>query len=177
MNTMKRLTLTLVVALCLAVVAGTAGCRRDTGADGSDSTLVFNPDSTVGMWETDTLGSSLTGLEIHQQALRDVFFDYDSSDLDQEALDNLMYDAAYIMAHTGFKVLVEGHCDERGTIDYNLALGERRALAAYNYLVNYGIAPSRLQYVSYGKERPFVIGSDEYAWSQNRRAHFRVLPQ
>ncbi|MCK7490253.1 MAG: OmpA family protein [Anaerotruncus sp.] len=97
--------------------------------------------------------------------------------LSSAALEALMFDAGYLMSNTGFKVLLEGHCDERGTVDYNLALGERRAQSVYDYLVNYGIPASRLSTVSYGKERPFATGTDEYAFSQNRRVHLRVLPE
>ena len=70
------------------------------------------------------------------------------------------------------KVLIEGHCDERGTIEYNLALGDRRARAAKEFLVNYGIEAARIETISYGEERPFAPGHDDAAWSQNRRAHF-----
>lgn len=175
---MKKLIISMAAGLCIVLMAGTTGCRRDIDDDGTDSTVVFPPDTLgTGFWETDTLGTDLSGLDVFQQAMRDIFFGYDSADLTQEAVDELMFDAAYMMSHTGFKVLVEGHCDERGTIDYNLALGERRALAAYNYLVTYGVDPSRLTYVSYGKERPFVQGATEEAFAQNRRAHFRVLPE
>jgi peptidoglycan-associated lipoprotein len=72
------------------------------------------------------------------------------------------------------RLTIEGHCDERGTTEYNLALGQRRADAARNYLVDLGIDGSRLSTISYGEERPFETGHDESAWSQNRRAHFRV---
>ncbi len=115
-------------------------------------------------------------LLVHQEHLNDVFFDYDSDALSGDALRILMEDASYIMETVNFRVLIEGHCDERGTIDYNLALGENRALAVYNYLINYGVDTGRLEYVSYGKERPFDPAHSEQAWGQNRRAHFRVLP-
>ncbi|PIE52952.1 hypothetical protein CSA37_04370 [Candidatus Fermentibacteria bacterium] len=92
-------------------------------------------------------------------------------------LDILMADAGYMMSNQDFRVLLEGHCDERGTVDYNLALGERRAQTVLDYLVNYGISSSRLETVSYGKERPFVSGTDDWAYSQNRRVHIRILPE
>ncbi len=116
-------------------------------------------------------------LEVHQAALNDVFFQYDSEELSTEMMNTLMTNAGYIMNNSGFRLLLEGHCDERGTIDYNLALGERRAQSVYQYLVDYGISSSRLETVSYGKERPFVSGSDDWAYSQNRRVHLRVLPE
>lgn len=98
-----------------------------------------------------------------------VFFDYDSSVVTSEGQDTLKKQADYLKKNS-VNVVVEGHCDERGTREYNLALGERRANAAKNYLVSLGVDASRIQVTSYGKERPAVVGSDESAWSQNRRA-------
>jgi peptidoglycan-associated lipoprotein len=174
---MKKLALTALVGASALVLASATACRRDIDDDGVDTLTVVEDSVPIGLWDTDTLPTGLSGLDVFQQNMRDAFFDYDSSDLTQAAMDALMFDAAYMMSHDGFKLLVEGHCDERGTIDYNLALGERRANSAYQYLIDYGVDPSRLQYVSYGKERPFVDAHDEAAWAQNRRAHMRVLPE
>jgi len=175
----KRLMLAMCAAVLVAMFTVTsAGCRPDEPLPDSDSTEVIPGDDSllVGVWQPDTMATYMEELAVHQEQLRDVFFEYDSNELDSEAMDALMFDANYIMSHSGFRVLLEGHCDERGTIDYNLALGERRAQAVYDYLVGYGISASRLETVSYGKERPFSYGSDEAAWAQNRRVHFRVLP-
>jgi len=98
-----------------------------------------------------------------------VFFDFDRHDLTPEARRTLDRQAAWLEEYPSARVQVEGHADERGTRSYNLALGERRATAVRNYLVALGIEPSRIQTISYGKERPAVVGSSEYAWSQNRR--------
>lgn len=173
----RKMTVLLAAAGTLAMLAVSSGCRPDETIPDGDTTIVVDtyPD-TIGVWLTDTATTSYDMLLIHQQELDDVYFDYNSYDLSQDALDILMEDARYIMDTDGFRVLVEGHCDERGTIDYNLALGEHRALAVYNYLVNYGVPATRLDYVSYGKERPFDPAHTELAWSLNRRAHFRVLP-
>ena len=177
MNWRKVSVLLPVIVMAAVLVPGTSGCRRDTGDDG-DSTIVFSSDTLdYGVWDTDTLTSDLSWLDTHQGNLRDVFFDYDSIELTRAATETLMQDAAYIMSNPGFKILIEGHCDERGTIDYNLALGERRAIMVRDFLVNYGVDATRLQYVSYGKERPFATGSDEASMAQNRRAHFRALPE
>jgi peptidoglycan-associated lipoprotein len=177
----KRLLLTAIAAALLALLSTSSlGCRPDeTIPDDGDSTEVIVEDESlaVGVWEPDTMATYMEELAAHQEQLQDVFFEYDSNDLTAEAMDALMFDASYIMSNHGFRVLLEGHCDERGTIDYNLALGERRAQAVLDYLVNYGISASRLETVSYGKERPFAYGSDESAWAQNRRVHFRVLPE
>jgi peptidoglycan-associated lipoprotein len=98
-----------------------------------------------------------------------VFFDFDHSDLKPEARATLERQAAWLKKYPDVRIQVEGHCDERGTREYNLALGERRANAAKNYLVALGISSSRLSTISYGKERPAVLGSNEAAWAQNRR--------
>ena len=99
-----------------------------------------------------------------------VFYAFDKSDLTPEARATLDRQAAWLKKYATVKVTVEGHCDERGTREYNLALGERRATAAKNYLVAAGITADRVKTVSYGKERPAVLGSNETAWAQNRRA-------
>jgi len=104
--------------------------------------------------------------------LVDVFYDYDKSDLRMDAIEQLKTNANWMQSNTANTVIIEGHCDERGTNEYNLALGERRANSARDYIVNLGVAPARMKTVSYGEERPFATGSTEEAWAQNRRAHF-----
>jgi peptidoglycan-associated lipoprotein len=99
-----------------------------------------------------------------------VFYAFDSSSLTSEGRATLDKQAAWLKKYGQTKVQVEGHCDERGTREYNLALGERRALAAKNYLVAAGIPANRVSTISYGKERPAVVGTSESAYSQNRRA-------
>ena len=99
-----------------------------------------------------------------------VFFAYDSAQLSPEAQRTLERQAAWFKQYPNMSATIEGHADERGTREYNLALGERRAASAKKYLVGLGVAANRLSTISYGKERPAVIGSDESAWSQNRRA-------
>jgi peptidoglycan-associated lipoprotein len=98
-----------------------------------------------------------------------VFFAYNESDVSSEARATLDRQAAWLKKYGSVSVTVEGHCDERGTREYNLALGERRATAVKNYLVADGIPASRIKTISYGKERPAVVGSNEAAWAQNRR--------
>ncbi len=99
-----------------------------------------------------------------------VFFDFDKYSLRAKARQTLERQATLFKNNPGVKMILQGHADERGTRDYNLALGERRASAAKNYLVALGINPNRITIISYGKERPAVAGSNEAAWSQNRRA-------
>jgi len=99
-----------------------------------------------------------------------VFFDFDKSDLRPDAIETLNRQASWLSTNGGVTVTIEGHCDERGTREYNLALGERRAAAAKQYLESTGVDGGRMDAVSYGKERPAVLGSSEAAWAQNRRA-------
>ena len=103
--------------------------------------------------------------------LQDVFFDYDSADIRGDGRATLTENGKRLVGSSG-SVTIEGHCDERGTTDYNLALGDRRAVSAKDFLVSYGVDSSRLQTISYGENRPFAMGHDEAAWAQNRRAHF-----
>ena len=104
-----------------------------------------------------------------------IYFDTDKFDIDAEDQAALRQQAQYLQQYPNVRATVEGHADERGTRDYNLALGERRANAAKNYLVSLGIAANRINVVSYGKERPVALGSDETAWARNRRAVTIVL--
>jgi peptidoglycan-associated lipoprotein len=109
-----------------------------------------------------------------ESPLRPVFFPLDSSEVAGESQAALQANAQVLRQYPSWQVTIEGHCDERGTAEYNLALGERRAIAAKTYLVSLGIPGERVRTVSYGKEFPFDPGHDEAAWSKNRRAHFVV---
>ena len=106
--------------------------------------------------------------------LTDAFFETDKADLRDDTREVLARNAAWLREHATVQVLVEGHCDERNTAEYNLALGWRRANAAKDYMVSLGVAGERIAVISYGEEKPFAPGAGESAWSQNRRAHFAV---
>lgn len=106
--------------------------------------------------------------------LADVFFDYDRYTVRGDAKAALEANARLLKAEQGWKLLVEGHCDERGTLEYNLVLGERRAKAVQEYLADLGVSPSQIQITSYGKERPFCTEHNQDCWQKNRRAHFVV---
>ena len=103
-----------------------------------------------------------------------MFFPLDSAELDDAGRATVTANAAIMRKYPTWMITVEGHCDERGTAEYNLALGERRAVAVKTYLVSLGIAGDRVRTVSYGKEFPFDPGHDEKAWASNRRAHFVI---
>lgn len=106
--------------------------------------------------------------------LETVHYAYDSSALSTEAKNTLKANAQILKANSTLKIQIEGHCDERGGIQYNIALGERRANAAKNYVVNQGVNADRITTISYGKEKPLDPGHDESAWAKNRRANFRI---
>jgi peptidoglycan-associated lipoprotein len=106
--------------------------------------------------------------------LKPLFFELDSADVSAEGQRVLQENAAIMKKYPAWQITIEGHCDERGTAEYNLALGERRALAAKNYLVSLGIPADKVKTVSYGKEFPFDPGHEDGAWAKNRRAHFVI---
>jgi len=110
--------------------------------------------------------------QMFQEAVKDAFFDYDKSDIRPDARESLQKNAVFLNAHREIRFTVEGHCDERGSEEYNIGLGDRRANAAKKYLVSLGIADDRVQTTSYGKERPFCAEHTESCYQQNRRAHF-----
>ncbi len=109
--------------------------------------------------------------------LKDIHFDFDRYDIRATDTRTLDANAAWLKSNGGMMVLIEGHCDERGTNEYNLALGERRAKAAMNYLVSQGVQASRITIISYGEERPGCMDKNDACWANNRRAHFLVKPR
>lgn len=113
--------------------------------------------------------------EIRSFESRHIYFDFDRAELRPESRDILKTKAAWLKAHPDFSVRIEGHCDERGTNEYNIALGERRAKAAWKYLNALGIPGDRIDTVSYGEERPVDTGHDEAAWRKNRRDQFKLM--
>lgn len=114
--------------------------------------------------------------ELFNKEVHDAFFDFDKSDIRPDAREALSQTAQFLRSYPQVKVVVEGHCDERGSTEYNLALGDRRASSAKQFLVSLGIAADRMETVSYGKERPFCTAHNEACWQQNRRAHFVLAP-
>jgi len=117
---------------------------------------------------------SLTDEQLFEQNIQDVYFDYDTASLRTQDLSAVSQDAAFLEQHPGMKVVIGGHCDERGSAEYNIALGQNRALSLQKALEDKGIAASRLRVVSYGKERPFCTESNEQCWQQNRRDHLAL---
>ncbi|HEU4521694.1 MAG TPA: OmpA family protein [Thermoanaerobaculia bacterium] len=121
----------------------------------------------------------MSGAELNRAArdrgwIRDAFFEFDSMTLDTDARNALDVSARWLRDNQNARLVIEGHCDERGTEQYNLALGERRAATARQYLTVLGVDPARITHMSFGEEQPFAEGSSEEAWRQNRRAHLRL---
>jgi peptidoglycan-associated lipoprotein len=182
----------LVLALALTFAVSCSGKRppalasaqpgeggSSTGADAAGRTrtqpLQEGPDVRAVQGEGAT-GSDISGGAFSGEGgpLGDIHFDLDSAALTDEARATLEKHALWLQGQRSAQVTIEGHTDERGTVEYNLALGEQRARATRDYLVSLGVAQDRLRIVSFGKERPLATGSDESAWKQNRRAHFAV---
>ncbi len=148
----------LMLAACETASDQSAGTAGQGGATGAAAGAQTRPGPRPGSQE-----------DLVANVGDRVFFDFDKSDLKPEARRTIERWAAWLRQYPNVTVTVEGHCDERGTREYNIGLGERRAAAAKNYLVAQGIAANRVATISYGKERPAVVGSNEAAWSQNRR--------
>ena len=162
-----------ISVLIVFFVAACATKPKDSAdSSGSGSTSSDSDVSSEGAI-TETVGSGIVSGSQEDLIVNvgdRVFFGYDSSDLDSDALELLQDQVAWLKQHSDVSVTIEGHCDERGTREYNLALGEKRAQAVKNYLIGLGINPDRVSTISYGKERPAVVGSNDGAWAQNRRS-------
>ena len=115
--------------------------------------------------------SSMTDEQMFAQSVKDIYFDYDKSDVRASEQPAIQADVAFLQQHSSVNFTIEGHCDERGSTEYNLALGDNRASAVKNALVGAGISADRIKTISYGKEKPFCTESNESCWQQNRRGH------
>ena len=162
--------ISIFMVLFVAACATTPKDSADTSGSGSSSSgSDVSSEGTI----TETTGSGIVSGSQEDLIVNvgdRVFFGYDSSDLDSDALELLQDQVAWLKQNSDVSVTIEGHCDERGTREYNLALGEKRAQAVKNYLIGLGINPDRVSTISYGKERPAVVGSNDGAWAQNRRS-------
>lgn len=174
---MKQFDLRAFVGIALACVMATAigGCSKDQGATINAGLNEVDPGGSSGIETTTTLGLPEIDSEYlfgPDGALKTIYFDYNSYALRGDALEALEANAGEIRKRPNVVIQIEGHCDERGTQEYNLALGEKRALATREHLINLGISGDRLITISYGEEDPVDLGHDESAWSQNRRSQF-----
>lgn len=196
---MRRKTLVLMLCMvCLAAFVVTTGCARDTSTvsprfpepepvmteemappEDIDTEPMLGEGAMEGFGEGELpiIQTELARELVFEEAARElqtIYFDYDSSVIKPAAKAKLERGAEWLKQKPDVNVQIEGHCDERGTNEYNLALGERRALAARRYLVSLGVAQERIFTISYGEERPAVEGHDESAWKFNRRGEFKV---
>lgn len=180
----RRIAFGLLASLLMLTLLGLGGCGKDqqaadieTGTEVETPPVIGDPvviETPAEIPVTDEQADPEV-VEVPMLQLRPVFFDFDKYALGEEARGALNANGRMLKDAPAVRVLIEGHCDERGTSQYNLALGEKRAQVARNYLMDLGVAGSRIEIVSYGKERPFAGGHDDAAWSQNRRAHFRQI--
>jgi|SRR5687767_15055894 len=167
-------TLIFLLAAALLMLAVAQGCssRRKSAPPAEVTPPPSTSENTNPDTEEPPPPATRPSDDESQANLRDAYFDYDDASLREDAKAALEGNARYMEGRSSARVVIEGHCDERGSVEYNLALGEKRARAAKEYLTTYGITSSRITTISYGKERPFDPGHSEEAWAKNRRAHF-----
>ena len=182
-----RVSFLAVMALCF-VVALSSCSKKEVVQDEPGFSTSEDSGGTFGemgddMGSADTMDSGMgmagdsAGTPIGQSELQTIYFPYDSYSLSTEARETLKTNAQWLKDNPAATIQIEGHCDERGTIEYNIALGERRANATMGYMERLGVEPSRMSVISYGEERPAELGSSESAWSRNRRSEFVILSQ
>ncbi len=182
-----------VVAGCFGVMLGAVGCANKDIVKKDEPIVAVKPvaslPATPAVQKTDETKNTAPAVQVVPASTADqsakqtvieaafdkIYFDFDSSDLSKSARDTLSRSAEVLMQNKkNVKLRIEGNCDERGSAEYNLALGELRAKSAAKYLTALGVQPERLEVISYGKEKPAVQGSDEAAWSKNRRDEFVI---
>ena len=163
---------TLVMLLALAMALFVFGCGGGKSADEGIEPVEVAPPPVEEPVEEPVETEDLSSQDMADPILNDVFYAFDKYNLSAESKSILEANADELNRASDSFIVVEGHCDERGTKSYNLALGEKRANAARDYLVTLGVSGSRITVISYGKERPFNTGHSEAAWAKNRRAHF-----
>ena len=168
----------IVLMFCLVMAGGCAKKVASTPADQSSVGSAGSSGTTQGGLTAEQLEAQrlaeLQRQTIEKIAADRIYFAFDSNELTQESRQILTEKAELLKANAGLNLLIEGHCDERGTNEYNLALGERRARAAYEFLILMGVDSSRMSIISYGEEYPAVQGANEAAWSKNRRDEFKA---
>lgn len=192
----KTLLLMLIVAIASGLALGLGGCAKkkvtaeeEMGAAVEEKSLQPGDPGYEKIYEEsmvakeEPLDAHAAAIEEEQEFLEGrtsapllpVYFDFDESNIRQDQRPRLEKNAAYLKQNQAVKVRIEGNCDERGTNEYNMALGERRSINAKRYLVNLGISSNRIHTISYGEEKPLLHGHDEYSWAQNRRDDFAVV--
>lgn len=163
-----------VAVLVLALGACASKQKSEDSASGTET----SEGQSAPKIETTPMDFNAAGSDSGQiEGLQTIYFDYDKSNLTATAKKGISGNVAWLKSHAGSKMQIEGHCDARGSIEYNLSLGERRAQAVKAYMVSLGVAGNRLSVISYGKEKPIASGDSEDAYAKNRRANFLPLGQ
>jgi peptidoglycan-associated lipoprotein len=162
-----------ILSSCKAKPPKTAIEARDTSTTHPSTPTEVAVAPPPALRESDVLSGDIAELN-RRGYLKNAFFDYDKADLRDDARAALAADAGWLKRYPSTQILIEGHCDERGTEEYNLALGDRRASVVREYLASLGVGPSRVQTVSYGKERPLCSEESESCWQQNRQGHLVI---
>ena len=165
----------VAIAVTLASALALSACKKDPPEELPPPPQTSTPAPTPPPGPTGPIPGTQAHFAQMMQGRDTIYFDTDKFDIDAEDQAALRQQAQYLQQYPNVRATIEGHADERGTREYNLALGERRANAAKNYLVSLGIGADRVTLVSYGKERPVALGSNEQAWARNRRAVTIVL--
>ncbi len=159
-----------VVIFCVSAVILVSGCASKSGEQMTRPDMQGADAGQAGRYDD----ARALLYEEARRVVKDVFFAFDSAELDQAAVLQLQKNATWLIENPSVSMIIEGHCDEQGTDEYNMALGEKRADVTQRFLVKAGVDFSRLSTVSYGEERPFALGHNEAAWAKNRRAHFVI---
>ena len=174
---MKAMQMFKIALVVMFVISGLVGCAKPAAqpADQSEEAAVdmSQQQEAKGVDDKSMQGEAVPSHD-HMAGMKRVHFDFDQFTLSSEARQTLSANAKYLNAMSDVKVVIEGHCDERGSDEYNLALGESRALAAKSYLVSLGVSAKRLSVISYGEEKALINAHSEDAWAQNRRAEFKA---
>jgi len=173
---MRNLSMFVLIVLAFSLVV-VGGCSKKVSSTPAGTSAVSSSPDAGGLSSAQLEAQRLA--ELQRQAIDKIgadriYFAFDRSELSDQSRQVLAEKAELLKTHSALSLLIEGHCDERGTNEYNMALGERRARAAYEYLVLMGIASERLTIISYGEEYPAVPGSNEEAWAKNRRDEFKA---
>jgi len=171
MKVMQMFKIALVV---MFVISGLVGCAKPA-AQPEEAAVDMSQQQEAKVADDKSMQEEVVPSHDHMAGMKRIHFNFDQFTLSSEARQTLGANAKYLNAMSDVKVVIEGHCDERGSDEYNLALGESRALAAKSYLVSLGVSAKRLSVISYGEEKALVDAANEEAWAQNRRAEFKAV--
>lgn len=166
----------VVFGVALMIGAGCSSKKSDSGLSSEELGHGLSEEAVAG-GSLDRAKAGLSGGQLETGPLSDIHFGYDSFELTDQARQTLQGHASWLRNNQQGRVEIEGHCDDRGTVEYNLALGAKRAAMAKSYLVSLGVSADRITTISYGEELPLCYEASESCWSRNRRAHFVVIAE